>query len=417
MYKATDAEIITIGDELLIGQVIDTNSAWMAQQLNLQGINVRQISSVPDSANEILLAIKEAEQRAGIILITGGLGPTKDDITKTTLNAYFGGKMVLNLEQLRKIEEIFAGYGKEVSELNRKQAEVPDTCICLVNPKGTAPGMWFEQNQHIYVSMPGVPYEMKTLMQGQVLPMLQQKIKSPPVLHRTFLTQGIGESDLAEKIETWETALPKNMKLAYLPSPGEVRLRLTIRGMEPEMAQSALEEQAQKLYAIIPKVIYGEGNTQLPEIVHQTMLQKGITLSLAESCTGGRIAHLLTLLPGCSAYFKGGAVVYSNELKVSVLGVNEETIKRFGAVSRETAEEMAYGAKTNFGSDFALAVTGIAGPDGGSVEKPVGTVWVAIAADGKVISRMLRLGTNRNRNITVATLAALHLLLKTLKEA
>lgn len=417
MYKPEDAEIITIGDELLIGQVVDTNSAWMARQLNLQGISVRQISSVPDSANEIVLAIREAEQRAGIILITGGLGPTKDDLTKHTLCKYFGGELEINAEQLAQIERLFAGHGMEVTEINRRQAEVPNTCVCIVNPRGTAPGMWFEQNGHIYVSMPGVPHEMKGMMQERVLPMLLKKINAPAIVHRTFQTQGVGESLLASWIADWENALPSYMKLAYLPSAGQVRLRLSSRGIAPEVARQEMEVLAGQLYTLIGTHIYGEGDISLPEVIQQTMITKGMSLSLAESCTGGEIAHLLTSVPGSSAYFLGGLVAYSNALKTSVLGVSEKTLAEFGAVSRETALEMAIGAKQQFQSDYSLAVTGVAGPDGGSDEKPVGTVWIAVAGGGHLEAKLLRLGSDRLQNIKMASLAGLHFLKKIMRAA
>jgi nicotinamide-nucleotide amidase len=414
MYKAEDAEIITIGDEILIGQIVDTNSAWMAQQLNLQGINVRQISSVPDSEQEILSAIREAETRAGIILITGGLGPTNDDITKKTLCQYFGGRLVMNPEQLEQIEALFQSFGRTVTEVNQRQAEVPDTCTCLVNRVGTAPGMWFEQNDHIYVSMPGVPYEMKSLMEEQVLPRLREKIESPELVHRTFLTQGVGESVLAGWIEAWENSLPASMKLAYLPSPGQVRLRLTSRGKDAQQARHDMEVLAAQLYEQIGEHIYGEGETSLPEVVQQIMMKKGLSLSLAESCTGGNIAHMLTLVPGSSAYFKGGVVAYSNEIKSSMLGVSEQTLNEFGAVSKETVIEMARGAQDRFTSDYALAISGIAGPDGGTAEKPVGTVWIAVASKDGIQTKSFRFSRNRERNIAMASLSALHLLKKSI---
>jgi nicotinamide-nucleotide amidase len=410
MYREDDAEIITIGDEILIGQVVDTNSAWMAQELNLRGINVRQISSVPDDAVAIVKALLEAEQRASIILITGGLGPTKDDITKNTLCNFFNGRLVTHQGQLEQIEKIFASFGRPVTEVNRRQADVPDTCTCIVNTRGTAPGMWFEKGNHIFVSMPGVPYEMKAMMEKSILPMLQERFKFPPLVHRTFLTQGVGESMLAGWIEEWENSLPDYMKLAYLPSPGQVRLRLSSRSVEPGRAKAEMQELAERLYALIGRHIFGEGETTLPEVIHHLMLEKQKSLSLAESCTGGMIAHALTLIPGSSTYFKGGIVAYSNELKVSVLDVSEKTISTYGAVSSETAIEMAQGALKKFRTDFALAVTGIAGPDGGSAEKPVGTVWLAVAGHQFTETQLLRLGQDRSRNITMASLSALHLL-------
>ena len=409
------AEIITIGDEILIGQIVDTNSAWIAQELNLRGIRVKQISSVSDNREHIIRALNEASERADIIIITGGLGPTKDDITKHTLFEYFGGKLTENQEQLNEIFRIFSSYGREVSPLNRKQAEVPDNCTCIVNKNGTAPGMWFEKNAKVYVSMPGVPREMKEMMKSDVLLMLSNHFKTPAILHRTFLTQGVGESILAEWIAEWENALPEHIKLAYLPSQGQVRLRLSGFGKEANVLEREIQELSEKLYDLIGEHIYGEGEDTLAKLIHAEMIQKKITLSLAESCTGGNIAHQLTLIPGSSEYFQGGAIVYSNELKTSVLGVHQETLHQYGAVSEQVVKEMALGALQKFDSDISLAITGIAGPGGGTEEKPVGTVWIAIASAKGVISKKYRLGQQREVNITVSTLSAMFLLKKYLR--
>lgn len=406
------AEIITIGDEILIGQIVDTNSAWMARNLNLYGIEVKQISSVSDKREHIISALDEASCRADIILITGGLGPTKDDITKHTLLEYFGGNLIENQEQYNQIVRIFSSYGRAVTPVNRKQAEVPDSCVCLVNKNGTAPGMWFERNEKVFVSMPGVPYEMMGLMEEDVLPMLAKKFNTPHIIHRTFLTQGIGESYLATWIADWEEVLPPHIKLAYLPSPGQVRLRLS--GSSPDQAKlkAEMDALAHKLYELIGEHIYGEGDLSLAAVIQQNMIDRGLTLALAESCTGGNIAHELTEIPGSSAYFLGGVIAYSNSIKKSMLGVNEETLSKYGAVSEEVASEMALGAIRYFHSDYAIAVTGIAGPGGGSEEKPVGTVWIAIATGSKVTAKSFRFGQNRSRNIVLATLSALNLLRK-----
>ena len=411
-----DCEIITIGDEILIGQIVDTNSAWMAVALNEIGVSVKQISSVSDEATHITAALDEAKTRAQIILITGGLGPTKDDITKTTLQHYLGGEMIFNAAQFLEIERIFKSYGREVTAINRKQAEVPSTCTCLVNRNGTAPGMWFDTGSHIIVSMPGVPYEMKGLMQAEVLPRLKQRLVLPAIVHRTFRTQGVGESMLAEWISTWEDALPKHMKLAYLPSPGEVKLRITAKGADVSVLEQEVANQSEELYTLIGKHIYAEGDTRIEQVVHEQLLKNGKSLSLAESCTGGTIASLLTSLPGASKYFTGSLVAYSNKVKVNSLGVSTHTLKSHGAVSEQTVIEMALGSCKLFKTDYAVAVSGIAGPDGGSEEKPVGTVWIAVAGPTGEQSRKFRFSTSRERNIRMASLAALKMLVEILAE-
>lgn len=405
-----NCEIITIGDEILIGQIVDTNSAWMAAELNAIGIWVQQISSVSDDAAHIAKALDEAKQRAEIILITGGLGPTKDDITKVTLLRYFGGTMQFSEEQFVVIERIFSSYGRIVTEINRRQAEIPDSCICLVNQNGTAPGMWFDTATHVVVSMPGVPYEMKELMRSEVLPRLQNRFMLPAIVHRTFRTQGVGESMLAEWISDWEDQLPTHIKLAYLPSPGEVKLRITAKGAHAETLNREIDLLAEGLYALIGKHIYGEGEANLEQLIHAKLLEKGVTLSLAESCTGGTIASMLTALPGASRYFTGSLVAYSNKVKVNSLGVAPETLKRFGAVSEQTVREMAIGANRVFKTDYTIAVSGIAGPDGGTAEKPVGTVWISLAKPNVVLTKQFRFSTNRERNIRMASLAALKML-------
>jgi nicotinamide-nucleotide amidase len=406
------AEIITIGDEILIGQIVDTNSAWMAQELNKIGIKVKQITSVSDDENHILNALKEAESRARIILITGGLGPTKDDITKKTLAKYFNCGMVFNEAQYEQVTRIFKSFGREVTPINRLQAEVPEDCTCIVNKNGTAPGMWFEKGETIFVSMPGVPYEMKGMMSSDVLPMLRKKLKTPTILHRTFLTQGVGESMLAQWIEKWEDALPEHIKLAYLPSPGMVRLRLSATGEDAVILENEVAELAEKLYGLVGEHIYGEGEMTLPQLIQEWFIQNNKTLALAESCTGGNIAHMLTSIAGSSAYFEGGFVSYSNTMKIKQLSVPEQLISEHGAVSEQVASAMAEGTKKELNTDYALSVTGIAGPDGGSEEKPVGTVWIGISGPGGTFAKHFRFSTDRNRNVTHASLSALNLLRK-----
>ena len=407
-------EIITIGDEILIGQIVDTNSAWMAQALNTIGVKVKQITSVSDNREHILAALNEASKRAHLVLITGGLGPTKDDITKATLCDYFGGGLIFSDLQYAQVEKLFRSFGREVTEINRKQAEIPERCELIVNYNGTAPGMWFEKDGIYYMSMPGVPYEMKAMMETQVIPKIRNAFSLPVIVHRTFLTQGIGESVLSEMITDWEDALPNHMKLAYLPSPGMVRLRISAHG-ENEMHVSAeIEEQAKELYKHIGNYIYGEGEETLEAIILNILKKDKKTLSLAESCTGGNISHLLTSIPGASDAFVGGAVVYTNTMKVDVLGVLPQTITDYGVVSEEVVREMAKGAIQKFNSDFAIAVSGVAGPGADKDGNPVGSVWIAIAGKDFTEAKKFQFSTNRERNITMSSYAALNYLRKQL---
>ncbi len=407
-------EIITIGDEILIGQIVDTNSAWMAQALNTIGVKVKQITSVSDNREHILAALNEASKRAHLVLITGGLGPTKDGITKATLCDYFGGGLIFSDLQYAQVEKLFRSFGREVTEINRKQAEIPERCELIVNYNGTAPGMWFEKDGIYYMSMPGVPYEMKAMMETQVIPKIRDAFSLPVIVHRTFLTQGIGESVLSEMITDWEDALPNHMKLAYLPSPGMVRLRISAHG-ENEMHVSAeIEEQAKELYKHIGNYIYGEGEETLEAIILNILKKDKKTLSLAESCTGGNISHLLTSIPGASDAFVGGAVVYTNTMKVDVLGVLPQTITDYGVVSEEVVREMAKGAIQKFNSDFAIAVSGVAGPGADKDGNPVGSVWIAIAGKDFTEAKKFQFSTNRERNITMSSYAALNYLRKQL---
>jgi nicotinamide-nucleotide amidase len=403
-------EIITIGDEILIGQIVDTNSAWMAQQLNMRGFSVKQISSVSDSEQHILNALSEASARASIVLITGGLGPTKDDITKKTLCKYFHTQLVFNDEVYSDVERLFKERGYQVSAVNRSQAEVPANCTVIRNTVGTAAGMWFNENGVVYVSMPGVPYEMMHLMENNVLPMLTQHFKAPYILHHTLLTQGIGESILAEKIQHWEEALPDGIKLAYLPSVSAVRLRLSGRGANEQKLQKEFDEQLFKLKYLVGKCCYGENNDTLESVVGRLLRSKHQTIATAESCTGGQIAASITKVPGASDYFKGAVIAYANEVKMNQLSVSSEDIEKHGAVSKQVVESMALGAMKLLHTDCAIATSGVAGPDGGSAEKPVGTVWIAVANQSTVYSRKFLFGKNRDRNIQAATLTALNLM-------
>ena len=410
------AEIITIGDEILIGQIVDTNSAWMAQKLNLAGVRVKQITSVSDDRQHILDTLHQASERVDLILITGGLGPTKDDITKKTLAEYFQTGFRTDNDALKNVERIFARYNVPVSDINKKQAEVLENCTILLNMNGTAPGMWIENNSKIYVSMPGVPFEMMYMMEELVIPKIKETFKLPNIFHHTILTAGIGESILAEKISDVEDSLPEHIKLAYLPKLGMVRLRLSGSGSDAEKLNSEILSYAKKITDLISDFVVIESDTALEKVILDMMESKGLTLSTAESCTGGYISHLITQQPGSSKVFLGGAVSYSNQLKKIMLGVLDQTLLDFGAVSEETVKEMANGAKSEYKSDYSISVSGIAGPDGGSTEKPVGTVWIAVAGKTKTISKKFTFGNKRVQNIERAAISALTLLFKLLKE-
>ena len=408
------AELITIGDEILIGQIVDTNSAWMAQELNAIGVKVKQITSVSDNREHILAALNEASKRANIVLITGGLGPTKDDITKATLCDYFGGGLIFSDLQYAQVEKLFRSFGREVTEINRKQAEIPESCELIVNYNGTAPGMWFEKDEVFFMSMPGVPYEMKAMMETQVIPKIRDTFSLPVIAHRTFLTQGVGESILSEMIANWEDALPNHMKLAYLPSPGMVRLRISAHGENEVQIASDVQQQAMSLYKLIGQHIYGEGEETLEAIIIDILRKTKKTLSLAESCTGGKISHLLISIPGASDVFVGGAVVYTSKMKVDILGVNPQTLANYGVVSEEVVREMALGAIQKFNSDYAIAVSGVAGPGSDEDGNPVGSVWIAIAGKDFTDAKKFQFSTNRERNITMSSYAALNYLTKQL---
>jgi len=412
------AEIITIGDEILIGQIVDTNSAWMAQALNMAGIAVKQISSVSDSSEHILKAIEEAKGRADIVLITGGLGPTNDDITKKTLCNYFNTKLRFDEEVYKDVEFLFSSRGYEITPVNRAQAEVPENCIAIRNKNGTAPGMWFDQGNKIFVSMPGVPYEMKGIMTEYVIPQLKKKFKLPAIVHKTILTQGIGESFLADKIKEWEGSLKEeDIGLAYLPSPSMVKLRLSVSGKDKEKLNVAVDRKIEELKKIIPQYIYGyetygEESETLEKIVGKLLTEKKQTLSIAESCTGGYISHLITKVPGCSSYFEGSFVSYSYGIKEAELNVKLKTLQQYGAVSKQVVEQMANGVRQRFKTDYSIAASGIAGPGGGTTDKPVGTVWIAVASKNGVITEKCQFGNNRERNIHRSAIAALNMLRK-----
>ena len=410
------AEIITIGDEILFGQITDTNTQWIGAELTGIGIRPVRKTSVGDKKEDIISAFTEASQRVDVIIVTGGLGPTKDDITKHTFCEYFGSELKMNQDALALVTEFFSKRGRAMTELNIQQAALPDNCTYIPNLWGTAPGMWFEKDGVVYVSLPGVPYEMKSLMQFEILPRLQARFVLNIIQHKIVKTIGIGESFLAEKIAAWEDALPEHIKLAYLPHFGQVRLRLTGTGSDREMLDLQLREQVDLLIPQIAEHVYGYDTDELESIIGALLLKRGATVGTAESCTGGFLAHRLTSLPGSSAYFEGSVVSYSNFLKMKLLGVQEMTLNTYGAVSEETVREMAEGARRALNTTYAIATTGIAGPDGGTPEKPVGTVWIACATPTETVTQLLKLSNARNINIELTSTYALNLLRKTVSK-
>ena len=403
--------IINIGDELLIGQVVNTNASTMSRLLTAAGMEVRKTMVVGDIYKDIWDAVDEAMRESDAVLVTGGLGPTKDDITKKLLSEYFGSELIENNMALENVERIFKSRGYEVTPVNRAQALVPKCCEVLNNDLGTAPCMWFSHKGRVLVSLPGVPFEMEWLMRNRVIPKLQETFHTDIILTKNILVQGIGESFLSDLIEPWELSLPENVKLAYLPVAGLTKLRLTYRSTMN--IQSSLNNLTKGLYELAGKYIVGEDSETLDELVHKTLVERGLTLATAESCTGGNIARLLTAQAGASAYFKGGVVAYSNEVKESVLGVKHETLEAHGAVSEETVREMVEGVRTRIGADLAIATTGVAGPDGGTPEKPVGTVWIAVADATHTEAKLLQFGANRRQqNIDRSTNQAFAMLIR-----
>ena len=405
-----NAEIISIGDELLIGQVVNTNASWMAAELSAAGIAVIQVTTTSDNGEDISAAIAGAESRADVVLLTGGLGPTRDDITKSVLCNYFHCDLVFSEKVYKHITALFNARGFSLTEVNKQQAFVPERCTVLPNTNGTAPGMWFESGKTIFVSMPGVPFEMKGIMTDHVIPLLTKKNGDIAIIHRTIITHGVGESWLADKIQSWELSLPKDFKLAYLPQPGMVRLRISATGSDRKILEEGVSNEVEKLKLLIPELIVGYGTDTLESVVTTKLIEAGKTVCTAESCTGGTIAQLFTSVPGVSACFTGSVVAYSNNVKQNVLGVNANTLAMYGAVSEAVVIEMAEGARQLMNTDYAIATSGIAGPQGGTEEKPVGTIWIAIATPYKTTATKFLFGDNRERNIKRAAAAALNLL-------
>lgn len=411
------AEIITIGDEILIGQIVDTNSAHIAQELNKIGISVHQITSVEDEHQHILTTLKEASKRADIILITGGLGPTKDDITKNVLCEFFDDYLKRDDDVLRHIESIFAKYiTTPISDLNREQALMPSKAIALHNEYGTAPGLWIKKDEKVFIAMPGIPFEMKSLMEREVLPRLIKEFKRPFIYHKTIRTYGLGESAIAQRLEEWENELPIHIKLAYLPNFGTVRLRLSGKGLNEEELKSSIEKEFEKIYPILHDIISdvnGE-NEDINITIRELLNTKNQFLSVAESCTGGELATKFTINPGASTFFRGGIVTYATETKEDILNVPHDIIEKYTVVSAEVAEEMARNSKLIFKSDYAIATTGNAGPDKGDSDKEVGTVFIGIATPEKVFSEEFKFGRSREQVVKKTVNKALEMLLKEL---
>jgi nicotinamide-nucleotide amidase len=407
------AEIITIGDEILIGQILDSNSKWIATELNKIGISVYQITSIQDNKQHILKALKEAHSNVDIVILTGGLGPTKDDITKLTLAEYFNDTLILNQEIVAQIKNMFAKIKYSFTEINKNQALVPSKCIPFKNSWGTAPGMWFKNGDKVTISLPGVPNEMKGLMQSSVLPKLKESFHLPYIFHKTIITYGMGESMVSERIEAWENNLPEFIKLAYLPSYGKLRLRLSAKGTNKELLEDGINLEFEKLSNIIPDIIIGfEDKGTIEENIGKLLIRKKQNLSTAESCTGGNIAKMITSVPGSSNYFVGSVVAYNVSIKVNELQVDEKLIAKHSVVSGEVAEAMAKGIQHKFNTSYAVATTGNAGPSSDLTDKSIGTVFIAIATPTLIFSKEYFFGKPREKVIQRASNKALELLRK-----
>lgn len=416
MPKNNKAEILTIGDEILYGQITDTNSQWISTSMDAAGFRTVRKTTVGDQKEVILQAFKEAEQRADVILITGGLGPTDDDLTKPCLAEYFDCQIEMNEQALSELQAFFISKGLELTELNRQQAALPVCCEHIPNELGSAAGMWFKRNGKVFISMPGVPHEMKLMMNKYVIPKLSQIFSTEVVFHKLVKTIGIGESWLSEKIAPWAKALPSHILLAYLPSLGQVKLRLTASGDSLGKLEEDVKEQIEKLQEYAGRYIYGYDTDEIESTVGKMLTDRNLTLATAESCTGGYLSHKITSIPGSSEYFLGGITSYDNKVKQQVLGVKKETLDQFGAVSEETATEMAQGVRELMNADIGIATTGIAGPGGGTAEKPVGTVWIACNYQGIVSTKKLQLWKDRQVNVHASTIAVLNLMRITLSK-
>ncbi|GHE59114.1 competence/damage-inducible protein A [Roseivirga thermotolerans] len=410
------AEILTIGDEILYGQITDTNAQWISAELDQLGVRVVRKTTVGDQREAILTAFAEAEKRADMVIITGGLGPTNDDLTMPMLAEYFNSEIVLNESVLNHVKNFFERRGRQFTELNKRQALVPKVAQVLHNELGTAPGTWYERNGKVFVSLPGVPHEMKNLVKQLVLPKLSRHFQTPVIYHKLIKTVGIGESFLADIIKDWEANLPEHISLAYLPSVGQVKLRLTAVGENKQQLVEEVGQQVERLLPLAGEFIYGYDETSLEEAVGQLLKTKNKTIALAESCSGGYAQHKLTTVAGSSNYFQGGVVPYHNQFKMQILGVRQETLEAYGAVSEACVKEMAEGVRKLFNADIGAASSGIAGPGGGTDEKPIGTVWIAFADGEKTITKKLQLTQNRLLNIELTEIAILNLVRKSLSQ-
>ncbi len=408
------AEIITIGDEILIGQIVDTNSAFISKELNKMGVSVYQITSVQDDKEHILKALSEAEENVDIIIVTGGLGPTKDDITKHTFCTYFEDTLVQNHEVLKHVEFLFAKYfNMPISDVNRLQALVPSRAKVLHNKYGTAPGMWMEKNNKVFISLPGVPFEMKALIKDEVLPLLQKQFHFPYILHKTILTYGLGESIIAARLEDFENDLPKGFKLAYLPNMGKVRLRISAKGADKKMIESAMKKLVQTLIGLVEDIFIGfEEDGAIEALIQNLLVDQNRTLSTAESCTGGNIAKMITSVAGASRIFSGSVVTYSAKAKKEILKVSSKTIENYSVVSEQVAQEMAINCKKLFGSDYAIATTGNAGPTTDKTDETLGVVFIALATPDEVLVKEFNFGQPREKVIQRASLKSLEMLRK-----
>ena len=404
------AEIITIGDEILYGQILDTNTQWISLELDKIGVKTVRKSSVGDQRDEIVQILQEAQKRADIVFITGGLGPTKDDLTKKILADFFNCPLAYHPDALQDVTDFFAKRGRELSDINRDQALLPTKCTFIPNKQGTAPAMWFNEQETIWVSMPGVPFEMKAIMETEVLPRITTHFKLPVIVHQIRKVVGIGESYLSDLIQDWELELPSHLKLAYLPSLGIVKLRLTGFGQDKAQIHADIDAEFEKVMPLIKSYIFGREKDELASVVGQLLVDQQATLAVAESCTGGYLAHQFTQHAGSSAYFQGGIISYANDVKVKQLGVSQAILDSDGAVSDTCVMAMAAGARKQLGTTYALATSGIAGPDGGTDEKPVGTIWIALAHPNGVVARKLTQGGTRIQNIHLSSLTAINLL-------
>lgn len=405
------ARIITIGNEILSGKVINTNSSWLAENLMNLGFSVENMVTVSDNYLSIFNSLKDADGSCQIVIVTGGLGPTSDDITKSVVCDFFQSKLIFDAQALEYIETFFSNRNLPMLESNRRQAEIPDNCIPMYNLEGTAPGMWFDYGQTSFVFLPGVPFEMKSIFTRYVIPKLKEINPEDSIIHKTILTHGIGESFLAEKIKFWEKSLPDNISLAYLPSPGLVKLRLTTKSNITQ-GMEIFDTPVKQLYNIIPQYLFGFDDDTLESVVGAKLENSGQTLAVAESCSGGYLSNLITNIPGSSKYFKGSVVAYSNEIKVKILDVDLSTIETYGAVSEEVVVQMAQNVRKIYNSDFGIAISGIAGPSGGTIDKPVGTVWICVASSTTSIAKKYHFGNHRERNKLRSSFAALHLTIK-----